>query len=86
MVASGNSWLLTTTYRQGKNRSEPTGGFYRINLEDAPFSFAAPVDILADGEGKGAPNGRVLGLWKLGDMDLAGLPERIAISKNVSIS
>jgi len=73
MVASGSSWLLTTTYRQGRNRPEPTGGFYRINLEQAPFSLSEPEAILADGAGKGAPNGRILGLWNLGDMNLEGL-------------
>jgi hypothetical protein len=51
MVASGNTWLLTTTYRQGRNRLEPTGGFYRINLEEAPFLFPTPAAVLADGEG-----------------------------------
>ncbi|MFA7233382.1 MAG: class I SAM-dependent methyltransferase [Terrimicrobiaceae bacterium] len=77
MVASGSTWLLTTTYRQGRNRSEPTGGFYRINLEETPFLFSPPEAWLADGEGKTAPNGRTLGLWKLAEMDLDGLAGRI---------
>ncbi len=82
MVASGSTRLLTTTYRQGRNRPEPTGGFYRINLEEDPFSLPPPEAILADGEGKGAPNGRVLGLWKLGDMDLDALEKRLAEEKS----
>lgn len=77
MVASGNTWLLTTTYKQGRNRQEPTGGFYRINLEEAPFLLPTPAAVLADGEGKAAPNGRVLGLWKLSDIDLNALAGRI---------
>jgi hypothetical protein len=81
IVASGSTWLLTTSYRSGKNRLEPTGGFYRINLEEAPFSFAAPIDILADGEGKRAPNGRILGLWNLGALELNSLAECLAKQK-----
>jgi len=77
MVASGSTWLLTTTFREGRNRLEPTGGFYRINLETPPFLFPAPMAWLADGEGKSAPNGRMLGLWKLADLDLDGLSGRI---------
>lgn len=77
MAASGSTWLLTTTFREGRNRLEPTGGFFRINLEQAPFAFPAPADILADGEGKTAPNGRVLGLWKLADLDLQALADRL---------
>ena len=77
MAASGSSWLLTTTYRQGRNRMEPTGGFFRINLEASPFLLSEPVAFLADGEGKGALNGRTLGLWKLTDIDLDSLALRI---------
>lgn len=84
MVASGSTWLLTTTYRQGRNRPESTGGFYRINLEEAPFSLSEPEAVLADGAGKSAPNGRVLGLWKLGNMDLDGLETRIREGKSPS--
>ncbi len=63
--ASGSTWLLTTTYREGRNRNEPTGGFFRINLEAAPFIFPPADDWLADGEGRHAPCGRKLGLWRL---------------------
>ena len=84
MVASGSTWLLTTTYRQGRNRLQPTGGFFRINLEESPFRFPAPVAFLADGEGKGAPNGRTLGLWKLADIDLDGLAARIKAASGPS--
>lgn len=65
LLASGSEWLLTTTYREGRNRHEPTGGFFRIHLEAEPFAFPSADDWLADGEGRHAPCGRMLGLWKL---------------------
>ena len=49
IIASGASYLLTTTYRFGRiNADIVTGQFRVINLEAPPFSLPAPIETIVD--------------------------------------
>jgi len=72
-VASGSEWLLTTSYRGRENRDEPTGGFYRINLEGPPFGWRVPERWLSDEGEREGTRGKILGLWRLSEIDLTGV-------------
>ncbi len=71
--ASGSTWLLTTSYRERVNRNEPTGGFYRVNLEAAPFYFGPPKAWIGDEGEREGTRGKILGLWRLESLDLSEL-------------
>ncbi|MBR0739662.1 class I SAM-dependent methyltransferase [Bradyrhizobium liaoningense] len=60
------TYLLTTTYPKGQNRSIQTGDFFTVNLCAAPYNFPAPIRVLEDW----APSfdRRQLALWKVEDL------------------
>lgn len=77
--ASGSEWLLTTSYRERVNRNEPTGGFYRVNLEAWPFEFGSPEAWLGDEGTREGTRGKILGLWNLGSLDLSSLARAVEV-------
>ena len=69
--ASGISWLLTTTFpEQAVNEDIHTGDWRPINLEVAPFSWPAPVELLNEQctEGDGQFSDKSLGLWRISEL------------------
>jgi len=63
LLKSDITYLLTTTYPEGRNRSISTGDFFQINLCAPPYNFPAPIKALEDW----APqfDRRQLGLWRI---------------------
>jgi SAM-dependent methyltransferase len=57
---SGAKYLLTTTFDDAENVDIRTGGWRRLNLQAAPFSFPPPLATIDEF----AP-GKKLSLWKL---------------------
>ena len=71
--ASGSTWLLTTTFPdQATNEDIRTGDWRPLNLERAPFSWPAPVEVINEEctEGGGVFRDKSLGLWRI-----AALPD-----------
>ncbi len=75
--SSGSEWLLTTSYRGRTNRNEPTGGFYRINLEAKPFAFGEPEAWLSDEGVREGTRGKILGLWRVSALQLDLLAQAV---------
>lgn len=74
--ASGSRWLLTTTFTaRPENKDIQTGQWRALNLQQPPFSFPAPLELVNEGctEDKGKHADKSLGLW-----EIAALRERIA--------
>ena len=71
-ISSSNSdFLLTTTFPDvNKNRDIATGQWRTINLQQAPFSLPAPLELILEDctEGDGEFAGKSLGLWKISDI------------------
>jgi SAM-dependent methyltransferase len=68
IVASGSSWLLTTTFPARRfNRSILTGQWRPLNLEHEPFRLPPPIELITEGctEGKGRYRDKALGLWNI---------------------
>jgi hypothetical protein len=67
---SGAHYLLTTTYpTTAVNHNSPTGSWRALNLQQAPFNFPAPLELLADPSDDTQKNpDKSLGLWKLNDL------------------
>jgi hypothetical protein len=68
MRASGARYLLTTTFLECERNDDIEDGDWRmLNLQQAPFTFPAPADVLIEGcvEGGGAYADKALGLWAL---------------------
>ena len=65
---SAATWLLTTTFPgRTSNTDIPTGEWRPLNLQLAPFSFPAPVEMLNEEcpQENGAWADKSLGLWRL---------------------
>jgi hypothetical protein len=68
IVASGSTWLLTTTFTGAETNTDIATGEWRpINLTKAPFLLPMADQLYAEGQGhlKGQRNDKMLGLWKL---------------------
>lgn len=76
-AASGSTWLLTTSWRDGRNEAIEVGGWRRLDLEAAPFGLPAPVAEIPDGPLDGSEPGKRLGLWSLGSHIPAGATRTI---------
>lgn len=63
------TWLLVSTYYM-HNNNELAGLWRPVNLEDAPFSFPPPVELINERVYSEADSYRdkALGLWKLDDI------------------
>lgn len=69
MKKSGSVYLLTTTFVNHKsNRDVPTGGWRKLNLTNAPFCFARPLQTLPDAPLDGTSPDKVLALYRLTDL------------------
>ncbi len=69
---SGAAWLIATTFPQWRTNQDCEDGDWRaLNLERAPFSWAAPVALFNENcsEAGGGWRDKSLGVWKL-----AGIP------------
>lgn len=70
-IASGSTYLLTTTFvSRTSNADIATGNWRPLNLQKAPFNFPAPL-ILIDEQSKesdGAFSDKHMGLWRLEDL------------------
>jgi SAM-dependent methyltransferase len=70
-VASGSTYLLTTTFTEHKrNYDKQTGRWRPLNLCAAPFNFPAPLRLMNEEcpEEDGSFSDKCLGLWKLEDL------------------
>jgi len=68
---SGSTYLLTTTFRRrAENEEIYTGQWRPLNLQQAPFNFPEPINLI--NENCTIDNGlyadKCLGLWKLSDL------------------
>jgi hypothetical protein len=66
--ASGSTWLLTTTFPdQATNEDIRSGDWRPLNLERAPFSWPAPVEVINEEctEGGGVFRDKSLALWRI---------------------
>jgi hypothetical protein len=73
-VASGATWLITTTFpRTGVNTEVKWSGWRPLNLEAAPFSFPKAVRTIEEGctEEGGAYADKSIGVWALADLRAA---------------
>jgi hypothetical protein len=67
---SGANYLLATTFPAHTVNSDiEAGGWRRLNLCAAPFSFPAPVFLLKE---KDASHEKSLGLWRISDLPSSG--------------
>lgn len=66
IMSSDITYLLTTTYPEGRNRPIQTGDFFTIDLRAPPFNFPPAIHALEDW----APSfdRRQLALWKVEDL------------------
>lgn len=70
-VASGSTYLLTTTFTEHKrNYDKQTGRWRPLNLCAAPFNFPAPLRLVNEDcpEEDGSFSDKCLGLWRLEDL------------------
>lgn len=66
--ASGNTWLLTTTFTaQVANEDVQTGDWRPLNLQSPPFGWPQPVELINEQctEGGGVFADKSLGLWRI---------------------
>ncbi len=69
---SGSKYLLTTTFTGIKqNKNIKTGGWRKINLEEAPFNFPKPLKIINENHPDERANDKSLGLWRLKDINFS---------------
>jgi SAM-dependent methyltransferase len=71
MVASGSTYLLTTTFTDRSVNSDCATGSWRVlNLEKAPFLLPPPIRIVSEKctENDGIYTDKSLGLWRLSDI------------------
>jgi hypothetical protein len=69
---SGATWLLTTTFPLHGNWDIVTGDWRPINLQEAPFLFPPPLEIINEGvdEYEGEYNDKSLGLWRIDSLPI----------------
>lgn len=68
---SNITYLLTTTFpAEVANADIVTGDWRPLNLQAAPFSLPAPMELINEGctEGNGAFSDKSLGLWRIRDL------------------
>jgi hypothetical protein len=68
---AGIRYFLATTFPdEPTNRDITTGDWRPLNLEQPPFGFPRPVEILSEGctEGGGVFADKSLGLWRVADL------------------
>ncbi|MCZ2153602.1 MAG: class I SAM-dependent methyltransferase [Bryobacterales bacterium] len=68
LKASGSEWLLTTTFPEHRTNHDIDDGDWRLlNLEEPPFCFPPPVDLVLEdcAEHDGAFADKSLGLWRI---------------------
>jgi SAM-dependent methyltransferase len=68
---SGATWLLTTTFTQPRaNHDIVTGDWRPIMLQQPPYGFPEPVELVNEGctEFGGSYPDKSLGLWRLADL------------------
>ena len=69
--ASGAQWLLTTTFPEWEINLDCEDGDWRaLNLQQAPFDWPAPAELINErcDEGDGGWRDKSLGLWRLADL------------------
>jgi hypothetical protein len=69
--ASGAQWLLTTTFPEWEINLDCEDGDWRaLNLQQAPFGWPAPAELINErcDEGDGGWRDKSLGLWRLADL------------------
>ncbi|EAY26952.1 class I SAM-dependent methyltransferase [Microscilla marina] len=69
---SNSKYLLTTTYvNYSLNYNVPSGSWRPLNLQQAPFSFPEPIDLIKENcseEGK-LYQDKSLGMWEINSLD-----------------
>jgi hypothetical protein len=71
IVASGSTYLLTTTFPgHPSNRDIPTGHWRTLSLERPPLGLPPPLEAIAEGctEAEGAYRDKSLALWRVADL------------------
>ncbi len=69
IIASGSTWLLTTTFpARAANRDITTGDWRPLNLEAPPLGFPAPELILNEGCPEAGYQDKSLGLWRVAEL------------------
>ena len=78
IVASGATYLLTTTFPGRSNFDIATGQWRPIDLQAQPFGLPAPVELLNEKctEGGGDWSDKSLGLWRVVDVEAALMQAR----------
>jgi hypothetical protein len=68
---SQSQYLLTTTHNWkgiDSNKDINFGEWRRINLQEFPFNFPNPIDMIFEGSTRKTDADRFLGLWKITDL------------------
>ena len=68
---SGATWLIATTFPEWQSNGDCEDGDWRaLNFERAPFSWAAPAELLNENctEAGGGWRDKSLGVWRLSDL------------------
>lgn len=71
IVSSNSKYLLTTTHNwRGveSNNDINFGEWRRLNLQESPFNFSNPVDMIFEGSTRKTDADRFLGLWKISEL------------------
>lgn len=69
---SGSTYLVTTTFPdRHENVDIRMGDFRHVNMQDPPFNFPEPLDLLMEyyeGDAVGLVPGKQLGVWRIADL------------------
>lgn len=69
LVASGSTYLLATTYPVRPDNTDIRSGDWRpLNLEAAPLSLPAPLELINEQSAKPGYPDKSLGLWRISDL------------------
>ncbi len=73
--SSNIKYLLTTTFPNHKNNDISTGSWRPLNLQDDPFNFCNPIEIINENctENNGIYNDKSLALWNIKDINMSNI-------------
>jgi len=70
---SGSQYFLTTTFPNHKNRIISTGSWAPLNLQESPYCFKEPLELVNEGCTESYPTytDKSLGLWPIANLPVA---------------
>jgi hypothetical protein len=75
-LASGSTYVLLTTFLRTTNADSVNGRWRPLNLQDKPFGFPEPLEIIVEGNTErnvkqgGSYDDKSLALWRLADLHI----------------